>query len=61
MQTTPLNPISVGMRGATEISSLGRTTLYQLAKEGKLPLKKVCGRTLIMVADLHRLVSGEAA
>lgn len=41
---------------------IGRTNLYKLAKEGKLDLRKVGGRTLVTAASLHRLVEeAEAA
>lgn len=60
MQHNP-DVIAVGFTGAVKISGLGRSTLYNYAKAGKLPLKKVGGRTLIMVDDLRHLIESEAA
>jgi hypothetical protein len=41
---------------------IGRTNLYKLAKEGKLDLRKVGGRTLVSAASLRRLIlEAEAA
>ena len=41
-------------------TSLSRTTIYELAKRGRLKITKVGGRSLILAADLRALLSGEA-
>jgi excisionase family DNA binding protein len=35
---------------------IGRTFLYRLAKEGKIELSKIGGRTLVTAESLRRLV-----
>jgi len=35
--------------------SIGRTSLYQLVKDGKLKLIKIAGRTLVPHSELERL------
>ena len=41
---------------------IGRTNFYKLAREGKIDLRKIGGRTLATAASLHRLVEeAEAA
>lgn len=63
MTNTPveLTPIAVRVNDAARMSGLSRSRLYELAKDGRLPMKKVTGRTLIMVDDLRRLIETEAA
>lgn len=45
-----------------DYTRLSRSTIYNLAKAGKLPIRKVAGRSLILRQDLLTLlgVSGEA-
>jgi len=41
---------------------IGRTNFYKLAREGKIDLRKIGGRTVVTAASLHRLVDeAEAA
>jgi len=41
---------------------IGRTNFYKLARQGKIDLRKIGGRTLVTAASLHRLVDeAEAA
>lgn len=61
MANEEITPIAVTIPQAVKISGIGRTTLYSLAKEKKLALRKVRGRTLVLVEDLHRLILSEAA
>ncbi|WP_294121009.1 helix-turn-helix domain-containing protein [Sphingomonas sp.] len=35
---------------------IGRTFLYRLAKQGRLDLRRVGGRTLVTAASLQRLI-----
>ena len=54
-------PISVSMADAAKLTGLCRSSLYNHARRGALPLRKVGGKTLVMVEDLQRLIRGEAA
>jgi excisionase family DNA binding protein len=40
---------------------VSRSTVYKLAKEGKLRLSKIGGRSLIRVDDAEALLNGEGA
>ncbi|WP_409514541.1 MULTISPECIES: helix-turn-helix domain-containing protein [Brevundimonas] len=35
---------------------VSRSTIYNLAKAGKLPIRKIVGRSLILRSDIHRLL-----
>jgi predicted DNA-binding transcriptional regulator AlpA len=61
MQDKSLTPIAVSIADAVKISGIGRTTIYAIAKRGDLPLRRVGGRTLVLVDDLVKLIVGEAA
>ncbi len=60
MQHATQDAIAVSVTDAVRITGLGRSTLYNFAKASKLPLRKVGGRTLIMVDDLRRLIETES-
>lgn len=51
-------PIAYSIKQATEVSSLGKTTLYRHANRGNLRLIRVGGRTIIPADSLHALLSG---
>ncbi len=46
---------------ACRMAGFGRTLLYKLAKEGKLRLLKVAGRTLVCGDSLRALIAGRDA
>ena len=49
------------MKEACKATSLGKTYLYFLIKEGKLEVRKIGNRTIIPAASLHALIEGGAA
>lgn len=49
-------PITITFKTAKEISGLGLTSLWALAKAGKLDVVRVRRRTLIRYASLERLL-----
>ena len=53
-------PIAYSIADAVRASSICRTSLYRLIKEGKLEARKVGKRTLIPAASLRALVEGQA-
>ena len=57
---TALEPLAYSIREACRISSLGRTCLYQLIREGRLKTCKIGKRTLIPAASLRALIDGRA-
>lgn len=50
------HPLAYSVADAVRVSALGRTTLYSLMRAGRLPYKKVLGRTVILRSDLHNLL-----
>lgn len=48
--------LSYNVPEALAALGIGRTSLYKLAGEGKLDLRKVGGRTLVTAASLQRLI-----
>ena len=49
-----MNKIAVTIPEAVEMTSIGRTKIYTLFREGKLTPRKSGKRTLILVEDLKR-------
>jgi excisionase family DNA binding protein len=49
-------PISVTVPEAVKLTGIGRTSLYYLMRDGKLPRRKCGAKTLILVSDLQRFV-----
>ena len=41
---------------AANITGLGRTTLFALIRDGRLPSRKICNRRLIRKTDLEQLL-----
>lgn len=41
---------------AAAAAGLGRTTIYELIKQGRLPSRKIGKRRIIAAADLERLI-----
>jgi len=41
---------------AAIVTGLGRTTLFALIRNGRLPSRKICNRRLIRKADLEQLL-----
>lgn len=46
---------------ASRVSGIGRTSIYKLASEGKLELRKIGSRSLITASSLRSLIEGRAA
>lgn len=51
-----LEPLAYSIKGAMAVTSLSRARLYQLVREGKLELRKLGRRTIILGDSLRRLV-----
>ncbi len=62
MQTPPITPepLAYSVADACLVSSIGRTRLYALIKEGRLESRKIGKRTIIPAASLRALIEGEA-
>jgi excisionase family DNA binding protein len=55
-----IEPLAYSIKEACQVSSLGRTRLYQLIGEGRLEARKIGKRTLIPAASLRALIEGRA-
>ncbi len=53
-------PLVYSVNDACQISSLGRTRLYELIKEGRIKTNKIGRRTLISASSLKALLVDEA-
>lgn len=54
-----LEPLAYSIADASRVSSIGRTRLYELIREGRLETRKIGKRTLIPAASLRALINGE--
>jgi excisionase family DNA binding protein len=52
----PIEPWAYRVNDAARVVGLGRSTLYELAAEGRLKMIKVAGRTLIPAESLRALL-----
>lgn len=51
-------PLAYSIREACAITSLGKTTIYRLARLGSIRLVRVGGRTIVPADSLHALLGG---
>ena len=58
--TASPDPLAYSIADSVRVSSIGKTKLYALAKEGRLEMRRIGGRTLIPAASLRALIAGEA-
>lgn len=56
-----LQPLAYSVKEACKATSLGKTYLYHLIKEGRLEVRKIGNRTIIPAASLNALIDGGAA
>lgn len=59
--TPEFKPLTVSFQAARQLSGLGMTTLWALAKGKRIELVRIGRRTLITYASLEKLLSREAA
>lgn len=57
--TSP-EPLAVGVPGATHLTGLGRTTIYDKIKKGELASFTIGGKRLFLMSELRRFLE-EAA
>jgi excisionase family DNA binding protein len=50
-------PLALSVNAASKASGIGRTTIFGLIRDGRLPAVKLGSRTLIRVADLETLLA----
>jgi excisionase family DNA binding protein len=54
-----MEPIATSVNGAAKALSLGRTSIYELIKSGRLETVKLGRRTLIKTASIRALINPE--
>jgi excisionase family DNA binding protein len=54
--TIPAEPLAYRISDACRVIGIGRTSLYELAADGKLSMIKVAGRTLVPASSLRALI-----
>lgn len=53
MDSSPLTRLAYAMADLAEVTGLGRTTLYEEAKAGRLRLTKCGTRTIVLAEDVR--------
>jgi excisionase family DNA binding protein len=61
LRTSPCDRLAYSVDEACRLLSIGRTSLYELAKRDELRLIKIAGRTLVPRSELERLAGPETA
>ena len=49
-------PLAVSIKRFCELTSLGRTTAFQLARDGRIEVRRVGSRTLILMRSVEALL-----
>lgn len=55
-RTVPSHSLTMTINEACVYMRVSRSTIYKLASAGKLPIRKVAGRSLILRHDIHVLL-----
>lgn len=59
--TTEVAPLAYTIAEAAKASTLGKTRIYELIREGRLQARKIGKRNIIPATSLRALIEGEAA
>lgn len=54
-------PLAYTIAEAARVTTLGKTRIYELIREGRLQARKIGKRNIIPAASLRALIDGEAA
>lgn len=54
-------PLAYTIAEAARVTTLGKTRIYELIREGRLQARKIGKRNIIPATSLHALIDGEAA
>ena len=52
-----MEPLALQIPDAVKLSGIGRSSIYEAIRDGRLPIRKAGRRTLILADDLRRFVS----
>jgi excisionase family DNA binding protein len=58
MEKTMQTQLAMTVAEACAAARVGRTVLYELIRDGKLPARKCGRRTVVLVDDLRRWIEG---
>lgn len=53
-----MEPVTISITGAAKALGLGRTSIYELIKEGRLETIKIGRRHLVKTESIRRLING---
>ena len=56
-----MEPIAVSINDTVRMLGIGRTSVYEMIKDGRLDAFKLGRRTLVKAASIRRLVDGAGA
>jgi excisionase family DNA binding protein len=56
-QVSPYQRLAYSIDEACQMLSIGRTSLYEMAKRNEVRLIKIAGRTLVPLSELQRLTT----
>lgn len=56
MAISNIQPLGYSIDDASQLVGVGRTTIYALAKENRLEIVKLRGRSIVTAKSLHKLV-----
>ena len=59
-QNPNIEPIALRINDAARLAGLGRTSIYELIKTGRLKTVKIAGRRFVPMSALRRLIEGQA-
>ncbi|WP_394730607.1 helix-turn-helix domain-containing protein [Altererythrobacter sp. GH1-8] len=59
IEQTNNRQLAYSIKQAAYLTSLGKTRIYELVREGKLVKRRVGRRSLITAESLHALIEGE--
>lgn len=54
-----MQPLTISIAEASKAIGCGRTTIYELIRQGRLEIVKLGRRTLVKTASIRRLVDAE--
>ena len=59
-QNPNIEPIALRINDAARLAGLGRTSIYELIKTGRLKTVKIAGRRFVPMSALRHLIEGQA-
>ena len=54
--TSEQAPLAVSITEFCRLTSLGRTTAFALVRDNKIEVRRICGRTLVLMRSVERLL-----